>query len=119
MPPGIAVEIVKPLAGAMGADAGKWTVRLTTGLATAAQIATIVGFMLAHPPGGPTDPHATMPKPDRCEITLTRSQTQMHAQFPCQPDSPELTKAIVDFVAKNGQPDKVQVKHVPPHHKAK
>jgi hypothetical protein len=94
-----------------GAEKGTWKVRLTVGLATAAQIATIVGFMLTHGPGP-----APAPTSGHCEVTLTHSKTKMQAQFPCTPDSPELVKGISDFIAKNGQPDNVQVKHLPPHH---
>lgn len=119
IPVGTTVKIVEPVAGMMGADSGKWTVRLTTGLATAAQIATLMTFALAHAPGPHPDPNASQTKQAQCEVTLTRGQTRMQAQFPCSPDSPELVKGITDFMAKNGQPDKVHVKLVPPHHEKK
>jgi hypothetical protein len=119
IPPGTTVEIVKPVVGMMGADSGKWTVRLTTTIATAAQIATLVTFALAHAPAPQPDPPASQTKQAQCEVTLTRGQTKMQAQFSCSQDSPELVKGITDFMAKNGQPDKVHVKLVPPHHAKK
>ena len=119
IPAGTTIKIVKPVAGMIGAGSGKWTVRLTTGLATAAQIVALVTFALTYAPGTHPDPNALQAKPAQCEVTLTRGQTKMQAQFPCSPDSPELVKGITDFMAKNGQPDKVQVKLVPPHHENK
>jgi hypothetical protein len=119
IPEGTTIEIVKPMAGILGADSEKWTVRLKTGLATAAQIATLVTFALAHTSG--THPTAPAPRTQQaqCDVTLTRGQTMMHSQFPCSPDSPELVKGITDFMAANGQPDKVHVKLLPPHHEKK
>jgi hypothetical protein len=119
IPAGTTVKVVEPVAGMMGAGSGKWTVRLTTGLATAAQIATLVTFALTHAPEPHPDPNASQTKQARCEVTLTRGQTKMQAQFPCSPDSPELVKGITDFMAKNGQPDEVHAKLVPPRHEKK
>jgi hypothetical protein len=119
LPAGTAIEIVEPVAGAFGAGFGKWTVRLTTGLATAAQIATLLTFALAHTPGLHPDPNASPTKQAQCEVTLTRGQTRMQAQFPCSPDSPEVVKGITDFLEKNGPQDKVHVKLVPPHSEKK
>lgn len=115
LPAGTTVKIVEPVAGMMGARSGKWTVRLTTGLATAAQIATVVTFVLAHNPMSHSDPPTSQTKQAQCEVTLSRGQTKMQAQFPCSPDSPELVKGIADFLTKNGLPDKVHGKLVSPH----
>src|SRR3954469_23331520 len=49
----IEFEVIEPLSGVMGDEEGKWTVRLKTSLATAAQIATITGFILARVPSTP------------------------------------------------------------------
>jgi hypothetical protein len=117
IPEGTTIEIVRPMAAIFGADSEKWTVRLKTGLATAAQIATLVTFLMTHTSLTHLTAPAAQTQQVQCEVTLIRGQTTMHAQFPCSSDSAELVKGITDFMAANGQPDKVHVKLFPSHHK--
>lgn len=110
----IEFEVIKPLAGVLGDTDGKWTVRLKTSLATAAQTATILGFLLTHvaPPPSPVPPDLSNP----VSITLSTGKSTMHFEAKNAGDSPVLEKAIADFIEKNGPPEKVQVKQGKPHH---
>ena len=109
----IQFEVIKPLAGVFGDEEGKWTVRLKTSLATAAQIATIVGLIWAHVPTKPEI--VPQPPPNPITITLTTGKSIMHYEARDASDSKVLEAAIADYIAKNGPPDKVHVKQTKDH----
>jgi hypothetical protein len=109
----IEFELIKPLSGVLGDTDGKWTVRLKTSFATAAQLATIVGFLWLHVPATPT----AGPTPSNpISITLSTGKSTMHFEANNPSDSRVLEAAIADYIEKNGPPEKVQVKHGKTHH---
>ena len=82
----IPFEVIKPLAGVFGDEEGKWTVRLKTSLATAAQIATIVGLIWAHVPTKPE----VVPQPPP---TRLRSRSQLeNPQCTMKPKTPVIQR---------------------------
>jgi hypothetical protein len=110
----IEFEVIKPLPGVLGDTEGKWTVRLKTSLATAAQIATIAGFIWTHIPATPAPVPTDLSHP--VSVTLSTGKSSMHFEAKNAGDSPVLEKAIADFIEKNGPPEKVQVKQANSHH---
>jgi hypothetical protein len=117
IPEGTTIQIIPPVA--FGAGAGDWKVRLSTGLTKAAEIATLLTFLMAVPGVVHPDPVGTQPEQTKCEVTLTRGQTKVQAQFPCSTDSSEVEAIIGDFMAKNGQPDRLHARLVRPHQEKK
>ena len=109
----IEFEVIKPLSGVLGDEDGKWTVRMKVGLATAAQIATIAGFIWAHAAIKPDV--VPPPPPNPISITLSTGKSTMHFEAKDSGDSKVLEAAIADYIAKSGPPEKVQVKHAKIH----